>query len=104
MAARVKRKSNVITGMSDTTPISEASHAESLIGGDLALTGESFSPEEVANCPIALRFSYGTASLPIFESISTRLAAYRNEEPDGLDGLSHGPFLHPDEAASYITA
>ena len=75
-----------------------------MIRGDMSLTGESFSPDDVAKCPIALRFSYGTASLPIFEGIARTLAAYRNEEPDALDGLSHGLFPHPDEAARYITS
>lgn len=79
-----------------------ASHAESLIRGDMSLTGESFDPDEVTNCPTTLRFSYGTASLPIFQNITRTLAAYRNEQPDALDGLSHGIFLHPDEATQYV--
>lgn len=79
-----------------------ASDAESLIRGDMPLTGERFDSDEVASCPISLRFSYGTASLPIFQDIATTLAAHRNEQPDALDGLSHGIFLHPDEAAKYI--
>lgn len=79
-----------------------ASHAESLIRGDLRLTGERFDPQEVASCPTNLRFSYGTASLPIFRDIAGRLAAHRNDDPDALDGVSHGIFYHPDTAAQYI--
>jgi pimeloyl-ACP methyl ester carboxylesterase len=81
-----------------------ASHSESLIRGDMPLTEEGFDSGEVARCPIGLRFSYGTASLPIFQSISRTLATYRNEEPDVLDGVSHGIFLHPNEAAHYIAS
>ncbi len=81
-----------------------ASHAESLIRGDMFLTGEGFDSEEVANCTTNLRFSYGTASLPIFRSIAETLAARRNEQPDVLDGVSHGIFLHPDEATQYVSS
>lgn len=79
-----------------------AAHAESLIRGDMALTGERFDYDEVADCPTNLRFSYGTASLPIFRGIAEALAALRNEQPDVLDGVSHGLFLHPDEVTQYI--
>lgn len=81
-----------------------AAHAESLIRGDMALTGEQFDSYEVANCPTNLRFSFGTASLPIFRSIAETLAGQRNELPDVLDGVSHGIFLHPDEATQYIAS
>lgn len=80
-----------------------ADHAESLIRGDISLTGEAFDPGEVASCPTNLRFSYGTASLPIFRDIAETLAAYRSEQPDVLHGVSHGIFLHPDQASRYIT-
>jgi pimeloyl-ACP methyl ester carboxylesterase len=81
-----------------------AAHAESLIRGDMALTGEHFDYDEVADCPINLRFSYGTSSLPIFRSIAKALAELRNEQPDMLDGVSHGLFLHPEEATQYIAS
>ena len=77
-----------------------ASHAESLIRGDLALTAEGVDLEEVAACPARLRFSYGTASLPIFRDIARTLAASRHEDPDALEGLGHSIFHHPDVAAS----
>ncbi len=79
-----------------------AAHAESLIRGDMALTGERFDYDEVADCPTKLRFSYGTASLPVFRSIAEALAALRNEQPEVLDGVSHGLFLHPDEVTQYL--
>lgn len=79
-------------------------NAESLIRGDISLTGEVFDPDEVASCTTDLRFSYGTASLPIFRSIAETLAAYRSEQPDVLSGVSHGIFLHPDQASRYITS
>ncbi|MGD2043038.1 MAG: alpha/beta hydrolase [Acidimicrobiia bacterium] len=81
-----------------------ASNAESLIRGDMLLTGETFEPDEVASCPTNLRFSYGTASIPIFRSIAETLAAQRDEQPDVLHGVSHGLFLHPDEATQYVAS
>ncbi|CAN5867574.1 hypothetical protein BH23ACT4_BH23ACT4_14710 [soil metagenome] len=81
-----------------------AANAESLIRGDLPLTKESFDPKSVADCPVTLRFSYGTASLPIFEAVAKSLAALRDEIPDVLEGVSHSIFYHPDQAAEYISA
>ena len=81
-----------------------ASQAEPLIRGDMPLTGEDFDSDDVANCPTNLRFSYGTASLPIFRTIAETLAGRRNEAPDVLDGVSHGIFLHPDQATRYIAS
>jgi pimeloyl-ACP methyl ester carboxylesterase len=81
-----------------------AANAESLIRGDLPLTKESFDPNAVTDCPVTLRFSHGTASLPIFESITTSLAALRNESPDTLEGASHSIFYHPNQATEYISA
>jgi pimeloyl-ACP methyl ester carboxylesterase len=79
-----------------------ASYAEALIRGDVPLTGEHFDPEEVSECPADLRFSYGTASLPIFRGIAESLAALRNDEPEPLDGVGHGIFYHPDSASRYV--
>lgn len=81
-----------------------ASNAESLIRGDLPLTEESFDPDAVADCPVTLRFSHGTASLPIFGAIAVGLAALRDESPDVLEGTSHSIFYHPDQATEYISA
>lgn len=78
------------------------SAAESLIRGDLALTGEDFDHDDVANCPLVLRFSHGTESLTIFATIAARLAAIRGEEPDVLPGVGHGIFYRPDRAVGYI--
>lgn len=79
-------------------------NAESLIRGDLPLTGESFDPEAIADCPVTLRFSHGTASLPIFGSIAAGLAALRGEDLDVLEGASHSIFYHPNQAVDYIRA
>lgn len=81
-----------------------AANAESLIRGDVPLTKESFDPDSVADCPVTLRFSYGTASLPIFGAISRSLAAHRDERPDVLEGVSHSIVYHPDQATEYISA
>lgn len=81
-----------------------AASAESLIRGDLPLTKESFDPNSVADCPITLRFSHGTASLPILGAVATSLAALRDESPDVLEGASHSIFYHPDQATEYISA
>ena len=81
-----------------------AANAESLIRGDLPLTKETFDPNAIADCPVTLRFSHGTASLPIFRAIATNLAALRNEKPDVLEGTGHSIFYHPDEATEYISA
>jgi pimeloyl-ACP methyl ester carboxylesterase len=81
-----------------------AANAESLIRGDLPLTKESFDPDSVTACPVTLRFSHGTGSLPIFGAIAVGLAALRNEIPDTLEGASHSIFYHPNQATEYISA
>lgn len=81
-----------------------AANAESLILGDLLLTKESFDPSAVTDCPVTLRFSHGTGSLPIFGSIAVGLSALRSEGPDTLEGASHSIFYHPNQAAEYISA
>lgn len=79
-----------------------APNAESLIRGDLPLTKESFDRDSVADCSVALRFSYGTNSLPIFRAVAKNLAAFRNESADVLKGASHSIFYHPTQAVEYI--
>jgi pimeloyl-ACP methyl ester carboxylesterase len=81
-----------------------AAEAESFVRGDLLLTGERFEPEAVADCPLNLRFSHGTASLPIFGQIAQNLANMRDEEPDVLEGVSHSIFHHPLQAVRYISS
>ena len=78
------------------------SNAESLIRGDLPLTGEPVELAAVASCPAHIHFAYGTASLPVFREITIRLAATRGTTPDALEGVGHSLFYHPDTAASYI--
>jgi pimeloyl-ACP methyl ester carboxylesterase len=77
-------------------------NAEALVRGDLLLTRETFDLAAVGDCPINLRFAYGTASLPVFLGIATRLAACRGASPDALEGLGHSVFYHPDPTAEYI--
>jgi pimeloyl-ACP methyl ester carboxylesterase len=81
-----------------------ATNAESLIRGDLPLTRETFDRNAVTHCSVPVRFSHGTASLPIFGAISNTLANLRGEVPDVLDGVSHNIFYHPDQATEYISA
>lgn len=77
-------------------------NAESLIRGDLPLTREEFDPDAIADCPVNLRFAYGTASLPIFKEIASQLAATRGEEPDAIHDLGHLAFYEPNSVAAYI--
>lgn len=81
-----------------------AANAESLIRGDLPLTKETFDANAIADCLVTLRFSHGTASLPIFRAVATNLAALRKEGPDVLEGASHSIFYHPDQATEYVSA
>lgn len=74
-----------------------------MIRGDLPLTAEQFDPRAVADCPVKLRFSHGTASHPIFGDIARNLAAMRGEEPDALEGLGHGIYYQPDQAVQYVS-
>lgn len=77
-------------------------NAESLLRGDMALTGEAVDDEAVGACPVKLRFAYGTASIPIFEMITTHLASIRGTIPDSLRGVGHSLFYYPEAAAAYI--
>ncbi len=79
------------------------SNAESLIRGDLPLTAERFDLDAIANCPVRMRFAYGTGSLPVFRDIASRLANARGENADVLEGVGHSAFYHPDSTAAYIS-
>ena len=57
---------------------------------------------ELASAAVDIRFSFGTRSLPIFQEISTHLAAVRNEAPDAIDGVGHLIHYDADAAAAYI--
>ena len=66
------------------------------------LTRELVDEKELATAPVDIRFSFGTASLPIFREIATHLASVRNTAPDAIDRVGHSmPYL-PDAAAAYI--
>jgi pimeloyl-ACP methyl ester carboxylesterase len=77
-------------------------NAEALIRGDLELTREPVDEGELASSPVDIRFSYGSASLPIFRRISTHLAEVCGSTPNRLDGVGHLAFYHADVMASYI--
>ena len=79
-------------------------NAESFIRGDLPLTGERFDLEAIANCPVRVRFAYGTASLPVFRDIASRLATARGEKADVLEGMGHSAFYEPDSTAAYVSS
>lgn len=78
------------------------SNAEALIRGDLPLTREPIDLDAVRDCPADLQFAYGTASLPVFNGITMRLAQSRGESPHALEGIGHSVFYHPDQTADYI--
>ena len=83
----------------------EDANAEALVLDDVPiLTRELVDEKELATAPVDIRFSFGTASLPIFREIATHLAAVRNAAPDALDGGGHGLIYHPEAAAAYIRA
>lgn len=77
-------------------------NAESLIRGDLPLTREGFDPDAIANSPVNLRFSFGTASLPVFKEIASHLAAMRGEKSEAVHGMGHLAFYQPDSVVAYI--
>lgn len=77
--------------------------AEALVVDDVPiLTRELVDEERLATSPVDIRFSFGTASAPIFREIATHLASVRNAVPDAIEGLGHLLVYHPDAAASYI--
>jgi pimeloyl-ACP methyl ester carboxylesterase len=68
------------------------------------LSRELVDEEELASAPVDIRFSFGTASLPIFREIATHLASVRDAAPDAIDGAGHSMKYLPDVAAAYIRA
>ncbi len=81
----------------------EERNAEALLVDDAPiLTREVVDESELASSAVDIRFSFGTASQPIFREISTHLAAVRTEAPDAIDGVGHLIHYHPDAAAAYI--
>ena len=66
------------------------------------LTRELVDEEELATAQVDIRFSFGTASLPIFREIATHLASVRNASPDAIDGAGHLMVYVPDATAAYI--
>ena len=83
----------------------EDANAEALVLDDVPiLTRELVDERDLATAPVDIRFSFGTASLPIFREIATHLAAVRNAAPDALDGVGHGMIYHPEAAGAYIRA
>jgi pimeloyl-ACP methyl ester carboxylesterase len=81
----------------------EEANAEAFVVDDVPiLSRELVDEEELATAPVDIRFSFGTASLPIFRRIATHLAAVRNAAPDSIDGAGHLMTYAPDAAAAYI--
>ena len=81
----------------------EDANAEALVVDDVPiLTRELVDEEELATAPVDIRFSFGTASLPIFRQIATHLASVRNASPDAIEGAGHLMVYLPDAAAAYI--
>lgn len=81
----------------------EDADAEALVVDDVPiLTRELVVEEELATAPVDIRFSFGTASLPIFRQIATLLASVRKAVPDAIGGVGHEMKYLPDAAAAYI--
>jgi pimeloyl-ACP methyl ester carboxylesterase len=81
----------------------EDANAEALVVDDVPiLSRELVDEEELATAPVDIRFSFGTASLPIFREIATHLAAVRNAAPEAIDDAGHLMKYLPDAAAAYI--
>ena len=80
-------------------------NAEALLRDDIPLlTTEQPDDAAIAALGVDVRFSYGTASPPIFQEIAEDLAAVRGEVPDVLEGVGHSLYHYPDEAAEYIAS
>jgi pimeloyl-ACP methyl ester carboxylesterase len=81
----------------------EDADAEALIVDDVPILSRELVDEvELATTPVDIRFSFGTASLPIFREIATHLAAVRNAAADAIDGAGHSMKYLPDTVAVYI--
>jgi len=81
----------------------EDADAEALVVDDVPILSRELVDEvELATAPVDIRFSFGTASLPIFREIATHLASVRNAAPDAIDGAGHLMKYLPDAAAAYV--
>jgi pimeloyl-ACP methyl ester carboxylesterase len=81
----------------------EDADAEPLMVDDVPiLSRELVDEEQLATATVDIRFSFGTASLPIFQEIATHLASVRNAAPDAIDGAGHLMKYLPGAAAAYI--
>jgi hypothetical protein len=81
----------------------EEPNAEAFVIDDVPiLSRELVDEEELRTAPVEIRFSFGTASRPIFREIATHLATIRNTTPDAIDGAGHLMTYAPEAAAAYI--
>jgi pimeloyl-ACP methyl ester carboxylesterase len=81
----------------------EDANAEALVVDDVPILSRELVDEaQLASAPVDIRFSFGTASLPIFREIATHLASVRNAAPEAIDGAGHLMKYLPDAAAAYI--
>jgi pimeloyl-ACP methyl ester carboxylesterase len=81
----------------------EEANAEAFVVDDVPiLSRELVDEEELATAPVDVRFSFGTASVPIFRQIATHLAAVRTASPDAIAGAAHLMTYAPEAAAAYI--
>lgn len=81
----------------------EDADAEALVVDDIPiLSGELVDEAELGTAAVDVRFSFGTASLPIFREIATHLASVRGAAPDAIDGAGHLMKHLPDATAAYI--
>jgi pimeloyl-ACP methyl ester carboxylesterase len=81
----------------------EDADAEALVVDDVPILSRELVDEaELATAAVDIRFSFGTASLPIFREIATHLASVRSAAPDTIDGAGHLMKHLPDATASYI--
>ena len=81
----------------------EDADAEALVVDDVPILSRELVDEvELATAAVDIRFSFGTASLPIFREIATHLASVRHAAPDAIDGAGHLMKYLPDAAAAYV--
>ena len=81
----------------------EEANAEAFVRDDLAvLTRERVDEAELASAAVDIRFSFGTASMPIFRAIATQLATVRNASPIAIEGVGHLVYYDPDLAAAHL--